>query len=189
MKYFYILNKFREYKNLRFFFTIFSVYAIVQLPYLWLKICGNLNGMSIPVMATGYAPWVAGIAMVCHWAIQGLPADMAAKLLPWQHIVLAQFAWGVCILAIILVPLGCPNLTYLVREQRHREIPKGVDGVSTFFNLIKSNWREHFALQVKTTNLQLNVHILLMLNSKILSFKSFFVCLCKKKIFTSSVES
>ena len=138
----------REYKNI-LFFTIFSVYSIVQLPHLWLKTCGNLNGMSIPVMTTQYAPWVAGIAMVCHWAIQGLPVHMAAKLLPWQLNFLAQFAWGICVLAIVLVPIGCPNLTYLVREQRHREIPKGVDGVGTFFNLIKSNWREHFALQVR----------------------------------------
>jgi hypothetical protein len=39
---------------------------------------------------------------------------MAAKLLPWQHNVLAQFAWSICALAIVLVPIGCPNLTYLV---------------------------------------------------------------------------
>ncbi len=73
---------------------------------------------------------------------------MAAKLLPWQHFVLAQFSWGMCALAIIVVPLGCPNLTFMLRELRQREIPKAVDGVGTLFNLMKSNWREHFSLQV-----------------------------------------
>jgi len=130
------------YKNWRFFFTIFSVALTVLLPHYWLRLCGNLNGLSVPVALAKYVPPAAGVALVFHWALQGLPQEMAAKLLPWQHNVLAQFVLLACSASIGAILLH-PKLLYLVNTNAQRNtnnVYRLNDGVKTYYNMLKQEF-------------------------------------------------
>ena len=134
------------YKNWRFFFTILSVVLTVCLPHCWLRHCGNLNGLSIPVALAIYVPPAAGVCLVFHWALQGLPQEIATTLLPWQHNILAHFVFALCF-GVMAVVVAHPKLLYLVNTQQQRnQIYKMGHGVKTYYNILKSNWQQHLAV-------------------------------------------
>ena len=72
--------------------------------------CGNLNGMSVPVIVVANLPILIGIVLICQWALQ-YKAEIAASILPWQHNVLALFVYGSTILGFLVVLIK-PQLTY-----------------------------------------------------------------------------
>ena len=125
----------------------------VFLPYQWLRTCGNLNDMfSVPTAVAKFVPPSVGVALVFHWALQGLPPALAAKLLPllptWQHNVLAHFvlaAGGLSALAVA----SAPKLVFLYSAQQGqggggggaRRVVDPTDGVKSYYNMLKSNWK------------------------------------------------
>jgi phosphatidylinositol glycan class O len=151
----------RTYKNWRFFSTILAVVLVAVLPNVWLRRCGNLNGMALPVLIAKYIPTIVGLALVFQWALQKFPEEMAAKLLPWQHNFLAQFVYAVSLVSIILV-LARPHLTFLVdnaAKKQSTEVPKLYEegAVKTYFNLMKTNWKEHFTVASSKANSKVTV--------------------------------
>ena len=129
---------FKTYKNWRFSTTFISAFLVVYLPHHWLKSCGNINGLSLPVSVSSYVPANIFICMVCYWAMQG--HEVGAKLVPWQQNILAQASFGLAAF-VILICLLMPKLLYLEHQKGGREIPNLYDGVTSYFQFVRTNWR------------------------------------------------
>ena len=130
---------------------------VVFLPYQWLRTCGNLNDMfSVPTAVAKFVPPSVAVALVFHWALQGLPPAIAAKLFPllptWQHNVLAHFVLAAAGLSALAVAAS-PKLVFLysASQQQQQQGSGGArrtlvdpsDGVKTYYNMLKSNWKQN----------------------------------------------
>ena len=123
-----------------------AAFLTVILPRSWLEHCGNLNGVAPAVLVTYYLPFAVFVTMICQWATQYLPEEMANDLLPWQHNILAQAVYVMCFVSIVII-VAKPHLVYLPspNRSRHKLMPKVYgDDVKTYFNLMKANWKQHF---------------------------------------------
>merc|ERR1719154_1037389 len=128
------------YKNWRYFFTIISLLFTCSAIHFVFSRGGNLNGISLPVLVSGYTPWISVIMMICYWALQAFPTNLIAKLLPWQQNILAQGVLLLSLLGLIILVIN-PKLVYLIpKKRRHNQVPKQ-DSVATYYNYLKSNWR------------------------------------------------
>lgn len=128
------------YKNWRYFFTIISLLFTSSAIHFVFSRGGNLNGISIPVLVSGYIPWIIVILMICYWALQAFPISLIAKLLPWQQNILAQGVLLLSLLGLIILVIN-PKLVYLIpKKRRLNQVPKQ-DSVATYYNYLKSNWR------------------------------------------------
>ena len=133
------------YKNWRYFFTIISLLFTCSAIHFVFSRGGNLNGISIPVLVSGYIPWIVVIMMISYWALQAFPISLVAKLLPWQQNLLAQGVLLLSLLGLIILVIN-PKLVYLIPKRRrlNQVVPKQ-ENVATYFHYLKSNWRSTMA--------------------------------------------
>ena len=103
-----------SYKNNRFFATIASTFAVVAVPIIWLRSCGNLNGFGLAVVAATYLPPAVGLSMVAYWAMQG--HRLSQQLVPWQQNILAKAALGLSA-ALSAVTLLQPRLLFVTSDK------------------------------------------------------------------------
>lgn len=139
----------KTYIQWRFFSSMFSLLVLVVGHKCWLSRCGNLNGMSLPVIIAKCIPAIIGVTLVFYWALQALSPEMASKLLTcaWQHNFLALFVYAMCLISIFILAVK-PHLIYCEKEVRKmgKEMPKLYDGVSSYYHMMKTNWKEHFSM-------------------------------------------
>ena len=129
------------YKNWRYFFTNFSLLLTCCSLHYILSKGGNLNGISIPVLVSGYFPWIISLIMSSYWALQAFPTKLISALLPWQQNLLAQLVMGLSFAGILTLVIN-PKLVYLIPKKRRMNhlVPKQ-ENVATYFNYLKSNWK------------------------------------------------
>ena len=132
-----------SYKNWRYFFTNVCVLLTCSGLQFILSRGGNLNGISIPVLVSGYFPWIIVIIMISYWALQAFPIALISKLLPWQQNILAQSVLVLSVIPVIILVIN-PKLVYLIPKKRHSlnqiSVPKQ-ENVATYFNYLKTNWK------------------------------------------------
>ena len=129
------------YKNWRYFFTNFSLLVTCCSVHYILRVGGNLNGISVPVLVSGYFPWIISLTMSSYWALQAFPTKLISAILPWQQNLLAQLVMLLSCLAILTLVIN-PKLVYLIPKKRRLNhlVPKQ-ENVATYFNYLKSNWK------------------------------------------------
>ena len=133
-----------SYKNWRFGVTLFSVLCLIALPWYWLRHCGNLNGLSLSVTISNYAPAIIGLFLVFQWALQGIPEEMAAKLLPWHFNVMALMVYALSILSILII-LAKPHLIMYETSTRSKlRVPNRQVNTAFFFQQMKANPQDYF---------------------------------------------
>ena len=129
------------YKNWRYFFTMVCLVATCSAGHFIFSRGGNLNGFSIPVLVSGYFPWIIVIIMICYWALQAFPITLISKLLPWQQNILAQSVLLLSFVGLIILVIN-PKLVYLIpKKTRPNQIIPKQENVATYFNYLKSNWK------------------------------------------------
>ena len=129
------------YKNWRYFFTNFSLLLTCCSLHYILSKGGNLNGISVPVLISGYFPWIISIVMSSYWALQAFPTKLISALLPWQQNLLAQLVMFLSCAGLLTLVIN-PKLVYLIPKKRrvNHLVPKQ-ENVATYFNYLKSNWK------------------------------------------------
>ena len=80
-----------------------------------------------------------GICIVSYWALQG--HEFGAKMVPWQQNVMAQTAFALGFLS-LLVSIWHPKLLYLVHQKGKGPINMS-EGTQDYYRFIRSNWK-HF---------------------------------------------
>ena len=132
------------YKNWRYCGTNLCLLATCAAAHWLLSRGGNLNGISVPVLVAGYAPWIIVIMMLSYWALQAFPISLVSKLLPWQQNLLAQAVLLLALAGLVILVIN-PKLVYLIPKKRPLRLNQLVakqENVASYFNYLKSNWRE-----------------------------------------------
>ena len=123
--------------------TLFSVFLLIMLPWKWLRHCGNLNGLSISVTISNYSPTIIGVFLLVQWALQGIPEEMAAKLLPWHFNVMALIVYALSILSIGII-VAKPHLIMYETSTRRLRVPNSQVNPAFYFQQMKANPHEYF---------------------------------------------
>ncbi|XP_040567503.1 GPI ethanolamine phosphate transferase 3 [Lepeophtheirus salmonis] len=140
----------RSLKNWRFFSALISVFCVVVFSRLWLKRCGNLNGVSPVVALVKYVPSFMGLSMVSFWALNG--SRLVSKILPWQRNILSQSVFLLSILSILVI-LMKPFLVYYdnAEEKLKKEVPKVLhQEASSIYNYLKMQYAKAPSSNINT---------------------------------------
>ena len=136
-----------ETKNLRYFFSVACIITIIVISHQWLRLYGNLNGNSPAVLFSKYGfPFVA-LCIVLHWAVQSLPSKVLDTLLPIQHVVLAQVAYVLLSLSLLLFFIN-PLCVYLIQKnyKNNLSLLPGFhislkENIPQIFNALHKTWK------------------------------------------------
>lgn len=94
--------------------------AFIVVCRIWLRTCGNLNGLSFTVLVGKFGPTTAMVSTAGFWILHGLPTHTKTKLLgAMQPDILAWLVYAITILGILTVIIQ-PLCVYHLNDKSKR---------------------------------------------------------------------
>jgi len=146
-----ILMKFEHFRLARLSFSVVSVVAVVATVTLWLRRCGNLNGLEPSVVAMRYIMPLIGFCLCLYWLVDGFMLHNTASRLTAAGITALPRLVYVLSLATIVVVVVNPLCLLVLRPQQDSIAEDdGIDQlrnvsheelIAQIYGHVRRNWR------------------------------------------------
>ena len=146
-----ILLKFEHFRLMRLFISVASVISVIAVVTLWLRHCGNLNGLEPSVVAMRYVVPLSGFCLCTYWFVDGFMMHAGTSKLTTAGLTsLPRLVYALSLATVVVVAI-CPLCVFILRprqgnsaEEERLERLQGVSHeelIAQIYCHVRQNWR------------------------------------------------